>query len=101
MLLTLQVLPFRFPAEKAKDKGKGLKMKKAVIIGAGQTGRGFIAPILQENGYELVFLDKDQGLAGLHTGGGGTGVARKAMMGFIGTELPKHSLIKTLCPAVV
>ncbi len=38
-------------------------MKKAVIIGAGQTGRGFIAPILQENGYELVFLDKDQGLA--------------------------------------
>lgn len=38
-------------------------MKKAVIIGAGQTGRGFIAPILQENGYELVFLDKDQELA--------------------------------------
>lgn len=35
-------------------------MKKAVIIGAGQTGRGFIAPIVQENGYMITFLDKDR-----------------------------------------
>lgn len=33
-------------------------MKKAILIGAGQTGRGFIAPILQRNGYHLVFIDK-------------------------------------------
>lgn len=37
-------------------------MKKAVIIGAGQTGRGFIAPILEDNQYHLVFLDKDREL---------------------------------------
>lgn len=37
-------------------------MKKAVIIGAGQTGRGFIAPIAENNGYELVFLDKKKEL---------------------------------------
>lgn len=37
-------------------------MKKAVIIGAGQTGRGFIAPILIENGYAITFLDKDEAL---------------------------------------
>ena len=37
-------------------------MKKAVIIGAGQTGRGFIAPIVQENGYAITFLDKDHAL---------------------------------------
>lgn len=34
-------------------------MKKAVIIGAGQNGRGLIAPILQNNGYHITFLDKD------------------------------------------
>ena len=37
-------------------------MKKAVIIGAGQTGRGFIAPIVRENGYAVTFLDKDRAL---------------------------------------
>lgn len=37
-------------------------MKKVVIIGAGQTGRGFIAPILAENGYNITFLDKDEQL---------------------------------------
>ena len=37
-------------------------MKKAVIIGAGQTGRGFIAPIVRENGYAITFLDKDRAL---------------------------------------
>lgn len=31
----------------------------AVIIGAGQTGRGFIAPILQEADYHLTFLDQN------------------------------------------
>lgn len=34
-------------------------MKKAVLIGAGQTGRGFIAPIVEDNGYRIIFLDKD------------------------------------------
>lgn len=37
-------------------------MQKAVVIGAGQTGRGFIAPILKKNNYELVFVDKDEAL---------------------------------------
>lgn len=37
-------------------------MKKAVLIGAGQTGRGFIAPILKKNNYELVFVDKNEEL---------------------------------------
>ena len=34
-------------------------MKNAVIIGAGQTGRGFIAPIVENNSYHLTFVDKD------------------------------------------
>ena len=35
------------------------KVKKAVIIGAGQTGRGFVAPILNENNYSITFLDEN------------------------------------------
>lgn len=38
------------------------KMKKAVIIGAGQTGRGFIAPIMKDNDYRISFIDKDKPL---------------------------------------
>lgn len=37
-------------------------MKKAVIIGAGQTGRGFVAPILCENKYSITFLDENASL---------------------------------------
>lgn len=35
------------------------RVKKAVIIGAGQTGRGFVAPILNENNYSITFLDEN------------------------------------------
>lgn len=37
-------------------------MKKAVIIGAGQTGRGFVAPILNEKNYSIAFLDENASL---------------------------------------
>jgi len=37
-------------------------MNKIVIIGAGKTGRGFIARLLQEAGKEVVFIDKDESL---------------------------------------
>lgn len=37
-------------------------MKKAVIIGAGQNGRGLIAPIVQKNEYQITFIDKDKTL---------------------------------------
>ena len=37
-------------------------MKEAVLIGAGQTGRGFIAPILQANAYHITFIDKNKEL---------------------------------------
>lgn len=37
-------------------------MKKAIIIGAGQTGRGLIAPIMKDNDYRIVFIDKDKAL---------------------------------------
>lgn len=37
-------------------------MKKAVIIGSGQTGRGFVAPILCENNYSITFLDENASL---------------------------------------
>jgi mannitol-1-phosphate 5-dehydrogenase len=38
------------------------EMKNSVIIGAGQTGRGFIAPILVKNDYHITFLDKNEKL---------------------------------------
>lgn len=38
------------------------KVKKAVVIGAGQTGRGFVAPILKENNYSITFLDENTSL---------------------------------------
>lgn len=35
---------------------------KFVIIGAGQTGRGFIAPFISNAGHEITFIDKDENL---------------------------------------
>jgi len=35
---------------------------KAVIIGAGNTGRGFIARLARESGYNILFIDKDKSL---------------------------------------
>ena len=35
-------------------------MSKIVIVGAGKTGRGFLARLLQEAGKEVVFIDKNQ-----------------------------------------
>jgi mannitol-1-phosphate 5-dehydrogenase len=32
-------------------------MKKAIIYGAGNIGRGFIGQLLSQSGYEVVFLD--------------------------------------------
>lgn len=35
---------------------------KVVIIGAGQTGRGFIAPFIQQSNHEITFIDRDKNL---------------------------------------
>lgn len=37
-------------------------MKKAVMYGAGNIGRGFIGALLSQSGYEVVFIDIDQEL---------------------------------------
>ena len=34
-------------------------MSKIVVIGAGKTGRGFIARLLQEASEEVIFIDKN------------------------------------------
>lgn len=39
-----------------------MEKNKVVIIGAGQTGRGFIAPFVKESEKEIVFIDKNPGL---------------------------------------
>lgn len=38
-------------------EGDNTMSKTCVIIGAGQTGRGFLAPFIKENGYKLTFID--------------------------------------------
>jgi len=37
-------------------------MKKIAIVGAGKTGRGFVARLAAESGREIVFIDKDAAL---------------------------------------
>lgn len=37
-------------------------MSKITIIGAGKTGRGFVARLAQENNAEIIFIDKDEKL---------------------------------------
>lgn len=37
-------------------------MNKIVIVGAGKTGRGFLARLLQEEDREIIFIDEDAGL---------------------------------------
>ena len=39
-------------------------MKKALIFGAGNIGRGFIGQLFSQSGYEVVFLDIDEGVIG-------------------------------------
>ena len=36
--------------------------KLALHFGAGNIGRGFIAPVLKENNYDVIFVDVDKGL---------------------------------------
>ena len=35
-------------------------MSKIVVVGAGKTGRGFIARLLQEANEEVIFIDKNK-----------------------------------------
>ena len=37
-------------------------MSKVVVVGAGKTGRGFIARLLQEEQQEVIFIDKNADL---------------------------------------
>lgn len=37
-------------------------MTKAAIVGAGKTGRGFLARLLKESGAEIAFIDKNEEL---------------------------------------
>lgn len=40
-------------------------MKKAVVIGCGQTGRGYVTRFLFQKGYELTFIDKNKELVNM------------------------------------
>ncbi len=39
--------------------------KSAIVVGAGATGRGHVAQLARESGYDLLFVDKDEGLCRL------------------------------------
>ena len=40
-------------------------VRKAVVIGAGQTGRGYVCRFLFEKGYDITLIDKDKNLVDL------------------------------------
>jgi len=42
-----------------------MRIKKAVVIGAGQAGRGYIGRLLAEIAYEIIFVDKSRTLVDL------------------------------------
>ncbi|AYW48278.1 mannitol dehydrogenase [Tetragenococcus osmophilus] len=44
------------------DKGGSLVSKTAIVYGAGQTGRGYAARYLQESGYQIIFIEKNDQL---------------------------------------
>ena len=41
------------------------RTSKAVVFGAGNIGRGYMAPLLQQSGYDIVFVDADAELVSL------------------------------------
>ena len=45
----------------AERMDQGIMAKKAVVIGAGQSGRGYTARYLFEKGYEITFIDEKKG----------------------------------------
>src|SRR5487761_2142716 len=56
-------IPYRRP-------NRDISMMRAVVVGAGSIGRGFLAQLFYEAGYALTFIDSDERLVDALNGAG-------------------------------
>ncbi len=70
---------------------EGINMKKAVMYGAGNIGRGFIGKVLSESGYEVCFIDVAQKIVEA------INIDKEYPVKIVSNEYTKEVIVKNVC----